>query len=240
MHYSPSHEHCPILIEETIQCLRNQPSPPHCIQGDRPRGLLLSDPLLPQQPKSSTDNSPDTNVRAGLWSITEVQLGFICANLPHTKHLVVRCFQRWRPRIGTWHSGADHASPRNYSNCPNARTRSHRDTAGFQNLGSQSRSTAKVKAAGPVAEMDAERGYTSREEASIGTYDSDHELVFMGAPCESNVGRVEVRTEMRQEMQRIASPEAYNRERKWGSDTVSTEISAKGPLDSQQCSIRII
>ena len=117
----------------------------------------------------------------------------------------------------------------NYSNSSNVRTRSHRDTAGFQNLGSQSRSTAKVKAAGPVAEMDPERGYTSREEASIGTYDSDHELVFMVAPCESSVGRVEVRTEMRQKVHRIVSPEAYDRERKWASDTVSTEISAKGP-----------
>ena len=152
-------------------------------------------------------------------------MGFICANLPHTQHLVVSCFRRWRPRTSAWYGGGGRPSANSYSNSSNARSRSRRDTAGFQDLGSQG--TSKAKAVGPVVEMDAERGHSNREEASIGAYDSDHELIPMGAPGESGVGRVEVRTEMRQEVQRIESPRAFAREREWGKDTVSTAISAE-------------
>ncbi len=98
--------------------------------------------------------------------------------------------------------------------------------AGFQNLGSQSRS--KATAAGPVTKRDAEGGDNSHDGPSIGAYESDHELVSM-APCESSVGRVEVWTEVRQEAQRIESPRAFGREQGWRNDTVTTEITAKGP-----------
>lgn len=95
--------------------------------------------------------------------------------------------------------------------------------AGFQNLGSYSKSASE-----PVAEKDAESGDSSRKEASIGAYDSDHELIVMGAPCESRVGKVKVQTEVRQEVQWIESPRVSDRERVWGDDTVSTAITAKG------------
>ena len=79
-----------------------------------------------------------------------------------------------------------------------------------------------------MTERDAEREDSSREEAIIGAYDSDHELISMAPPCKSSVGRVEVRTELRQEVQRIERPRALAHERGWGNDTVSTEITAKG------------
>ena len=85
-----------------------------------------------------------------------------------------------------------------------------------------------VIAAAPVAERDTERGDSCREEASIGAYESDHELISMGTPCESSVGRVEVRKEVRQEVHRIESPRAFTRERERGNYTVSTGITAKG------------
>ena len=95
--------------------------------------------------------------------------------------------------------------------------------AGFQNLDSHSKSASQ-----PIGERDAESGESSREEASIGAYDSDHELTAMEAPRESRVGRVKVQTEVRQEVQRIKSPNLSGRERNWGNDIVSTEITAKG------------
>ena len=79
-----------------------------------------------------------------------------------------------------------------------------------------------------MAEWDSERGDSSREETSIDVYDSDHELISIGAPHGRNVGRVEVWIEVRQEIQRIESPRAINRERGWANDTVSTEITGKG------------
>ena len=179
-----------------------------------------------------TDDTPDTNVAGGLWSTAEVQVGFICANLPHTQHLATRCFQRWRPRLRVFHSGGDRPRANDYGNSSNTWTRSRRGTAGFQNLGSKDKSNATATAAAPTAEWDdAERGDNiSREEASVGVYDSDHELISMGGPpFESGVGRVEVLTEVRQEVQRMGSPGAYGHERReWGDDTVSTEITAKG------------
>ena len=83
-------------------------------------------------------------------------------------------------------------------------------------------------AGGPVADRDTARGDIGREEASIGAYDSDHELMSTGAPGESGAGRVEVLTEVRQEVQRIESPGAFARERELGNYTVSTGISATG------------
>lgn len=80
----------------------------------------------------------------------------------------------------------------------------------------------------PLTERDAEIGDSSREEASIGAYDSDRELTSVGAPCESNVGRVEVRTEIRHEIERIESPRAFSRGPGWENDVVSTEITATG------------
>ena len=79
-----------------------------------------------------------------------------------------------------------------------------------------------------MAERDAERGDSGREETRIGAYDSDHELISIGAPHGRNVGRVEVWTEVRQEVQRVVSTRAFSREQGWRNDTVSTEITAKG------------
>lgn len=85
-----------------------------------------------------------------------------------------------------------------------------------------------VMPGGPVAERATERGDSCHEEASIGAYESDHELISMRLPCESNMGRVEVRTEVRQEVHRIEDPRAFAREREWEGYTVSTGITAKG------------
>ena len=79
-----------------------------------------------------------------------------------------------------------------------------------------------------MVEWDAERGDSSREEANIGAYDSSHELISLEVPHENRVGRVEVWTEMRQEVQWIRSPRSFSREQGWGNDVVSTEITAKG------------
>ena len=211
----------PILIAKALQCLRNQRNPPYRPPRDRPGGFLLSDLILTQHTETTTDSRPpDTNVAGGLWSTAEVQVGFICANLPHKQHLASRCFRRSRP--SAWHGGGSSSNDRHSAS--NTRIRSRHNTGGFQNLGSLSKSTAP----GPVTERDAEREDSSREEANIGAYDSDHELISVGAPCENSVGRVEVRTEVRQEVQRIESPRALARERGGGDDAVSTEITAKG------------
>ena len=166
----------------------------------------------------SIDNPLDSNVAAGLWSTVEVQVGFICANLPHSQHLMIRCFQRWRP-----HSGRDRSNTDDYRTSSNAQSRSRRYIARFQNLGSHNKSASE-----PVAERAAESGVSSHEEASFGGYDSDYELPVMGAPGESRMGKVEVRTEVRQEVQRIEGPRVSGPGRVWGNDSVPTEISAQG------------
>lgn len=84
-------------------------------------------------------------------------------------------------------------------------------------------------AAAPAAERYPERGDSCNEEASIGAYESDHELISMGTPCKSGgVGRVEVRTEVRQEVHYQENLRALARAREQGAYTVSTGITAKG------------
>ena len=77
---------------------------------------------------------------------------------------------------------------------------------------------------GRVPEMDADRGDSSREEASIGTHDSERELTSLRATHDSGSGRVEVRTELRQISQLWESPRVLG----WGNKVVSTEITAEG------------
>ena len=87
---------------------------------------------------------------------------------------------------------------------------------------------ASTTAAGPVAERNTKREDGSCEDASTGAYDLDHELASIGALCEGSVARVKVRTELRQEVERIKNPRAFRQERRWGDDIVSTEITANG------------
>lgn len=156
----------------------------------------------------------DTNVGGGLWSTVEVQVGFICANLPHTRPLVIRWYQRWRPRGLVRSSTSDY--PDSYITQTHRSHPSHRhDTLGFQSLDSDG------KAVGQDTETlgGGEQAYTG----GLGEGSLDPEVGGIRAPGE----RIKVRTEVRQEVQRMGSPGPLKLKKCWRNDTVSTEISAK-------------
>ncbi|KAG7005251.1 hypothetical protein G7Y79_00021g051180 [Physcia stellaris] len=164
------------------------------------------------------DIDPDdfsyTNVGGGLWSTVEVQVGFICANLPHTRPLVIRWYQRWRPRGLVRSSTSDY--PDSYITQTHRSHPSHRhDTLGFQSLDSDG------KAVGQDTETlgGGEQAYTG----GFGEGNLDPEVGGIRAPGE----RIKVRTEVRQEVQRMGSPGPLKLKKCWRNDTVSTEISAK-------------
>lgn len=56
------------------------------------------------------DDFTFTNVGGGLWSTVEVEVGFICANLPSIRPLVFRCLG-YRPRVATGDGDGDYGTP---------------------------------------------------------------------------------------------------------------------------------
>lgn len=64
-----------------------------------------------------------------------------------------------------------------------------------------------------------------REPVALSAYDSDLELRSL-----EGMGRVKVRTEIAQDVERMESLRAIQQERNWMSDVVSTKISAKGSV----------
>ena len=64
-----------------------------------------------------------------------------------------------------------------------------------------------------------------QELLAFSTHDSDLELRSL-----ENMGRVKVRTDILQDVERMESLRATQQERNWMSDVVSTKISAKGSV----------
>ena len=126
---------------------------------------------------------------------------------------MIRWYQLWRPR------GLVRSSGNDYRDSFNTQAhRSHRrDTIGFQSLDSGG------KAVG-LKQDDETLG--AIEQAHIGGL-GDGDLNPEVGDVRTLGERIKVRTEVRQEVQRMKSPGLPKGKRGWRNDTVSTEISAK-------------
>ena len=119
----------------------------------------------------------DTNVGGGLWSLTEAQLGFIAANLPHLRPLAIGLRHGVRSHAGASSRSGSHAP----SNSPvRSWPASHRSRpATFSTLAFTPNDGAVE---GTALRKDEELAGSNVEVASIDTNGSEHELVTAVAP----------------------------------------------------------
>ena len=149
----------------------------------------MLDPLHPHCTRILNNRDLDTNIGGGIWSTVEVQVGFICANLPHTCPLAIRLYQRWRGHIGASYNDGSHQSVNGYGSS-DIQNRSHRNTVGFQLLGSGDNPMAGL--AGPVAETDLETADFSYPNVSFRKYALDRDLTLLEQPYDGNQRSVQV------------------------------------------------
>ena len=174
----------------------------------------------------------DTNVGGGLWSTVEVQVGFICANLPHTRPLVIRLLQKLHLRKD--HSSASNgAFPqfRGHGYFSRGTTRSRRDTDAFEML--DDKPVANVKSGGGGAVGLEESEDSTGEGGSNQAYNFDHNLTSRAVSLGRDGHQIAVRTEMAQEVQETQGiePSGMGVGFGWAIHNMSTEISASKTRD---------
>ena len=136
--------------------------------------------------------------------------------------------ERWTQRSGHSYSGWSHPRGDSRQHIRNVESRPWRDTGGFESLESQRE--PPTMAGGLSVGRDVEKGNSNQRSHSTNTYDSDQALSTSKAPFEVGEGRVEVQTEVRQEVERVQSPLSFCADRPQGwlrENEVLTEISAK-------------
>ena len=145
----------------------------------------------------------DTNVGGGLWSTVEVQVGFICANLPHTRPLVLRLFKG--VTTGTERSGGASTTDRvrSHGTSSNDRHGMLNSINGFQKIDDSRH--------GPVDDLSDEfKG------SEGGSYGSEYEL----SPVSKSSHGIAVHTHMRQEV--VNS----DQDKGWQKSQISTNIAS--------------
>lgn len=150
----------------------------------------------------------DTNVGGGLWSTVEVQVGFVCANLPHTRPLFLRWYSQLRSRT----SIIARSSGNNYQESFNTRGE---DRRGWRSLDSPSRKRGGADGVEAVLEA----GFNGMERFGKENHGDGFGPAGIGLRDLARE-RIKIETEMRQEVCIAGKQER-------GGDFVGTSISAK-------------
>ncbi|KAL9613402.1 MAG: hypothetical protein Q9167_002050 [Letrouitia subvulpina] len=156
-----------------------------------------------------------TIVGGGLWSLLEVQVGFICANLPYTRSLAVRCCKRRHPIAMT--SKTYRFRNRALDNYCLSSRKLHPNRVGFHCLASEHNTPAKKDFDGFL--------HCDVEDAGS-AIDMGHSLTAGPDQNKSLAGQVEVQTEMRQEVERVPTSRDLRRPDEDEVKAVLTQITA--------------
>ena len=154
-----------------------------------------------------------------------MDLGFICANLPHTRPLAIRIYQRWRNFRSTSHSThVDSGTYGNHTSRISQYQQIYCQREAFHSLESQGRPKATKNL--PIGPDVVEKG-DGNFEKQIGDTISLHEIASSGMPSNAGPGTVKIETEIWQEVKSTRMLQPSPPGLSWTENAVSTEISAQ-------------